>query len=121
MPRRKYSYDSLDIPLVVAKRPKKYNVIKQNYYNYIPMKGVKDLEKMISHPSVQSLQKRLNECYRRLNKKRIAVTVHKSPRSSRRRSRRSRRSARSKRRSRRPRSHTRRLKRSPSHRSRRRY
>ena len=85
------------------------------------MKGVKDLEKMISHPSAQSLQKRLNECYRRLNKKRIAVTVHKSPRSSRRRSRRSRRSARSKRRSRRPRSHTRRLKRSPSHRSRRRY
>jgi len=118
MPRRKYSYDSLDIPLVVAKRPKKYNVIKQNYYNYIPMKGVKDLEKMISHPSVQSLQKRLNECYRRLNKKRIAVTVHKSPRSSRRRSRRS---VRSKRRSRRPRSHTRRLRRSPSRRSRRRY
>ena len=116
MPRRKYSYDSLDIPLMAAKKPKKkYNVIKQNYYK--PM-GITDLEKMISHPSVKSLQKRLNECYRRLNKKRIAVTVHKSPRSSKRRSRRS---VHSRRRSRRPRSHTRRRGRAPSRRSRRRY
>ena len=90
--------------------------------------GITDFEKMISQPSVKSLQKRLNECYRRLKEKRVAIThtVHKSPRSSRRRSRRSRRDRHRSRRSRPPtfgrkRSYTRRSPRSSSRRSRRKY
>ena len=47
-----------------------------------------DLHKMIANPAVKTLQKRLRECYRRLNKTRMAVTKieHRSPRSTRRRS-----------------------------------
>ena len=57
-------------------------------YDLRPIKGMNDLHKMIANPAVQSLQKRLRECYRRLNKTKMAVTKieHRSPRSTRRRS-----------------------------------
>ena len=82
------SYDSLIIPKPKAKRRRR--VTKKNYYPYYarPIEGIDDLHKMIANPSVQSLQKRLRECYRRLNKMKMAVTKieHHSPRSTRRRS-----------------------------------
>ena len=80
------SFDSLVMP----KPKKKWRVTKKNYnpYDLRPIKGMNDLHKMIANPAVQSLQKRLRECYRRLNKTKMAVTKieHRSPRSTRRRS-----------------------------------
>ncbi len=89
------SFDSLVMP----KPKKKWRDTKKNYnpYDLRPIKGMNDLHKMIANPAVQSLQKRLRECYRRLNKTKMAVTKieHRSPRSTRRSKRRSpRRSAR---------------------------
>ena len=80
------SFDSLVMP----QPKKKWRVTKKNYnpYDLRPIKGMNDLHKMIANPAVQSLQKRLRECYRRLNKTKMAVTKieHRSPRSTRRRS-----------------------------------
>ena len=80
------SFDSLVMP----KPKKKWRVTKKNYnpYDLRPIKGMNYLHKMIANPAVQSLQKRLRECYRRLNKTKMAVTKieHRSPRSTRRRS-----------------------------------
>ena len=89
------SFDSLVMP----KPKKKWRVTKKNYnpYDLKPIRGIEDLHKMIANPAVKSLQKRLRECYRRLNKTKMAVTKieHRSPRSTRRSKRRSsRRSAR---------------------------
>lgn len=85
------SFDSLVIPKAKAKKFKrKWRVTKKNYDPYYskPIKDMNDLHKMIANPAVQSLQKRLRECYRRLNKTRMAVTKieHHSPRKNRRRS-----------------------------------
>ena len=80
------SFDSLVMP----KPKKKWRVTKKNYnpYDLRPIKGMNDLHKMIANPAVHSLQKRLRECYRRLNKTKMSVTKieHRSPRSTRRRS-----------------------------------
>ena len=84
------SFDSLVIPKA---KTKKWRVTKKNYnpYDLRQIKGMNDLHKMIANPAVQSLQKRLRECYRRLNKTKMAVTKieHRSPRSTRRSKRRS--------------------------------
>ena len=84
------SFDSLVIPQA---KTKKWRVTKKNYnpYDLRQIKGMNDLHKMIANPAVQSLQKRLRECYRRLNKTKMAVTKieHRSPRSTRRSKRRS--------------------------------
>ena len=86
------SFDSLVMlnPKPKSKPKRKWQVTKKNYnpYDLRPIKGMNDLHKMIANPAVQSLQKRLRECYRRLNKTKMAVTKieHRSPRSTRRRS-----------------------------------
>ena len=90
------SFDSLVMP---KPKLKKWRVTKKNYnpYDLKPIRGIEDLHKMIANPAVKSLQKRLRECYRRLNRTKMAVTKieHRSPRSTRRSKRRpSRRSAR---------------------------
>ena len=80
------SFDSLAMP----KPKKKWRVTKKNHNPYVlkHIKGMNDLHKMIANPAVQSLQKRLKECYRKLNKTKMAVTKteHQSPRRSTRRS-----------------------------------
>ena len=86
------SFDSLVMlnPKPKSKPKRKWQVTKKNYnpYDLRPIKGMNDLHKMIANPAVQSLQKRLRECYRRLNKTKMAVPKieHRSPRSTRRRS-----------------------------------
>ena len=81
------SFDSLVMP---KPKSKKWRVTKKNYnlYDLRPVQGMTDLHKMIANPAVKTLQKRLRECYRRLNKTRMAVTKieHRAPRSTRRRS-----------------------------------
>ena len=84
------SFDSLAMPKPKSKPKKKWQVTKKNYnlYDLRPVQGMTDLHKMIANPAVKTLQKRLRECYRRLNKKKMAVTTveHRSPRPTRRRS-----------------------------------
>ena len=117
------SFDSLVMP---KPKSKKWRITKKNYnlYDLRPVQGMTDLHKMIANPAVKTLQKRLNECYRRLNKTKMAVTTieHRSPRSTRRRrsSRRSTRrrsTRRSPKRSRRRRTERRSARRSPRRRS----
>ena len=84
------SFDSLAMPKPKSKPKRKWQVTKKNYnlYDLRPVQGMTDLHKMIANPAVKTLQKRLRECYRRLNKKKMAVTTfeHRSPRPTRRRS-----------------------------------
>ena len=84
------SFDSLVMPPI--KQKNRINVIKRypTPHRYIPLGGIKALQKMIAHPHKQTLHQRLMECQRRLRQKEVAVTTtkHISPRSKRRRSRR---------------------------------
>ena len=81
------SFDSIYyIPAPKTKR--KWRVTKKNTNPFAPVQGIQDVQKMIAYPSTQTLQKRLKECYSRLNKQKMAVTKteHRSPRGTRRRS-----------------------------------